>query len=211
MDYGKEKFGGPFTEEEVEDVKTVLRLIPLVICLSLCNSIAYSDTCSIRVFNFELNFWLIPVMLIPLLVCLCFRNHVTNMLRCRCSSSQGKNTQKNTSNMNAFSCTHNIIQRICHDNRTVTARQWQAVIVTVIIVQWQAGKCQWYRHGYQDSRKLCPSCQFALLVAQQCPPIVNIFCGTWIAMNLPSHLQKPILLWLGNKWALDWGQLWDYQ
>ena len=32
MDYGKEKFGGPFTEEEVEDVKTVLRLIPLVIC-----------------------------------------------------------------------------------------------------------------------------------------------------------------------------------
>ena len=33
MDYGKEKFGGPFTEEEVEDVKTVLRLLPLVICL----------------------------------------------------------------------------------------------------------------------------------------------------------------------------------
>ena len=26
MDYGKEKFGGPFTEEEVEDVKTVLWL-----------------------------------------------------------------------------------------------------------------------------------------------------------------------------------------
>ena len=85
MDYGKEKFGGPFTEEEVEDVKTVLRLIPLVICLSLCNLIAYSDTCSIRVFKFVLNFWLIPVMLIPfhqLLVCLCFHNHVTNMLRC---------------------------------------------------------------------------------------------------------------------------------
>ena len=36
MDYGKEKFGGPFTEEEVEDVKTVLRLIPLVICLTFC-------------------------------------------------------------------------------------------------------------------------------------------------------------------------------
>ena len=26
IDFGKEKFGGPFTEEEVEDVKTVLRL-----------------------------------------------------------------------------------------------------------------------------------------------------------------------------------------
>ena len=31
LDYGKHKFGGPFTEEEVEDVKTVLRLMPLFI------------------------------------------------------------------------------------------------------------------------------------------------------------------------------------
>ena len=29
MDYGKEKFGGPFTKEEVEDVKTVLRLLQI--------------------------------------------------------------------------------------------------------------------------------------------------------------------------------------
>ena len=35
MDYGKEKFGGPFTEEEVEDVKTVLQLIPLLVCISV--------------------------------------------------------------------------------------------------------------------------------------------------------------------------------
>ena len=42
MDYGKKKFGGPFTEEEVEDVKTVLRLLPLVICLSL--SVSTLDT-----------------------------------------------------------------------------------------------------------------------------------------------------------------------
>ena len=32
IDHGKDKFGGPFTEEEVEDVKTVLRLIPLFVC-----------------------------------------------------------------------------------------------------------------------------------------------------------------------------------
>ena len=30
IDLGKEKYGGPFTVEEVEDVKTVLRLIPLI-------------------------------------------------------------------------------------------------------------------------------------------------------------------------------------
>ena len=33
MDYGKEKFGGPFIEEEVEDVKIVLCLLPLVIIM----------------------------------------------------------------------------------------------------------------------------------------------------------------------------------
>ena len=31
IDFGKNKYGGPFTTEQVEDVKTVLRLIPLVI------------------------------------------------------------------------------------------------------------------------------------------------------------------------------------
>ena len=35
MDFGKEKSGGPFTVKEVEDVKTVLRLIPLIVCLSV--------------------------------------------------------------------------------------------------------------------------------------------------------------------------------
>ena len=33
LDLGKEKYGGPFTEEEVENVKTVLRMIPLMICI----------------------------------------------------------------------------------------------------------------------------------------------------------------------------------
>ena len=34
LDLGKEKYGGPFSEEEVEDVKTVLRLLPLFICVA---------------------------------------------------------------------------------------------------------------------------------------------------------------------------------
>ena len=32
LDLSKEKYGGPFSEEKVEDVKTVLRLLPLLIC-----------------------------------------------------------------------------------------------------------------------------------------------------------------------------------
>ena len=43
MDFGKEKFGGPFTEEEVEDVKTLLRLIPLLVCISIAIN-AVEDT-----------------------------------------------------------------------------------------------------------------------------------------------------------------------
>ena len=35
IDYGKEKFGGPFLEVEVEDVKTILRMLPLVACVGV--------------------------------------------------------------------------------------------------------------------------------------------------------------------------------
>ena len=37
LDYGKHKFGGPFTEEEVEDVKTILRMLPLFLFVFLAN------------------------------------------------------------------------------------------------------------------------------------------------------------------------------
>ena len=33
LDLGKEKYGGPFTEEQVENVKVVMRLTPLIICI----------------------------------------------------------------------------------------------------------------------------------------------------------------------------------
>ena len=90
MDYGKEKFGGPFTEEEVEDVKTVLRLLPLVIFLSLSvtvlglgpNVYLFND---IEICNEAILSWLFPVVLIPLyqlLLYQCFRSCSPSMLRC---------------------------------------------------------------------------------------------------------------------------------
>ena len=84
MDYGKEKFGGPFTEEEVEDVKTVLRLLPLVICLSLFNLFSLESSYADSIY-FQQTFRLFPLLLIPVhqfLVRLCFRNYVTSMLHC---------------------------------------------------------------------------------------------------------------------------------
>ena len=102
MDYGKEKFGGPFTEEEVEDVKTFLRLLPLVICLSLSQSVLSVSFVSLssvnkisnafKLFDVGLQTWLIPVLLIPfyqLLVrpcirsfCPCVRSYSPSMLQC---------------------------------------------------------------------------------------------------------------------------------
>ena len=52
LDLGKEKYGGPFTFEEVEDVKTVIRLLPLIVtffmgvsclCFTFFPNIAYID------------------------------------------------------------------------------------------------------------------------------------------------------------------------
>ena len=92
MDYGKEKLGGPFTEEEVEDVKTVLRLIPLVICLSLSlgaleihpKVILFNDDI-FWLLDQEIISWLFPVLLIPLyqlLLYRCFHSCSPSMLQC---------------------------------------------------------------------------------------------------------------------------------
>ena len=44
LDLGKEKYGGPFTEEEVENVKTVFRILPLFIAVTgLLGSVASSS------------------------------------------------------------------------------------------------------------------------------------------------------------------------
>ena len=93
MDYGKDKFGGPFTEEEVEDVKTVLRLLPLVICLSLNVNILeisptiylFNDDGKILILNVAIVSWLFPVLLIPLyqLLLSCFFHSCSpSMLQC---------------------------------------------------------------------------------------------------------------------------------
>ena len=44
LDLGKDKYGGPFREEEVEGVKTVLRLLPMLICVT---GYAIADTINI--------------------------------------------------------------------------------------------------------------------------------------------------------------------
>ena len=52
IDFGKSKYGGPFTTEQVEDVKTFLRFIPLVIVGgALAGSILTSNTIRYKLLN----------------------------------------------------------------------------------------------------------------------------------------------------------------
>ena len=75
MDFGKEKFGGPFTEEEVEDVKTVLRLIPLALSLSSFNGAEIVPTNLLMINSNMMSFidigmanWFFPFLLIPVYI-----------------------------------------------------------------------------------------------------------------------------------------------
>ena len=51
VDLGKEKYGGPFTEEGVENVKTFLMLISLIYPCSLINRIGH--TCGFSISSHE--------------------------------------------------------------------------------------------------------------------------------------------------------------
>ena len=93
MDFGKQKFGGPFTEEEVEDVKTFLRLIPLIVCIVLSGSIAHKVQINILkpgnrindVVNFGMTTWMFHLILIPfyrLVLYYVFHKHIPSMLKC---------------------------------------------------------------------------------------------------------------------------------
>ena len=95
LDLGKEKYGGPFSEEQVEDVKTVLRLIPLLISIVgvnyagkmiiiynflLPNKSSQFISCYV---NKDLLYFLIAVVLILLYHFLypCFYKFIPSMLK----------------------------------------------------------------------------------------------------------------------------------
>ena len=92
LDLGKDKYGGPFTEEEVEDVKTVLRLIPLVLVCTVASAFYNENTEGLKLetygcdcptsFNLSIS---VPYMLIiflhQFLVYPCFHKYIPSMLK----------------------------------------------------------------------------------------------------------------------------------
>lgn len=92
LEFGKKKFGGPFSEEEVEDVKTVLQLLPLMVCVSVSLTTtwhaldlnALNDQIADCVLEEGTSNWLAPLLFIPLCQFLLYpplHNWVPNLLR----------------------------------------------------------------------------------------------------------------------------------
>ena len=90
LDLGKDKYGGPFTEEEVEDVKTVFRMLPLFIGFAvhnLCNDTYWSAvdgftllTC-LAVTDSQHLFCSVILMLVYLFfIRVCFYKYIPSML-----------------------------------------------------------------------------------------------------------------------------------
>ena len=88
LDLGKDKYGGPFTEEEVEDVKTVFRMLPLFIGFIAVNlstdnywsAIGSFTTCLI-VTDSQYYFCSVILMLVYLFfIRVCFYKYIPSML-----------------------------------------------------------------------------------------------------------------------------------
>ena len=92
IDLGKDKYGGPFTEEEVEDVKTVFRLILLVIVCTLASGFYAENIVGLRFqvygceypnnvdFIFSVSYIFI-IFLHQFLIYPCFYKYIPSMLK----------------------------------------------------------------------------------------------------------------------------------
>uniref|UniRef100_A0A1X7SMJ1 Major facilitator superfamily associated domain-containing protein n=1 Tax=Amphimedon queenslandica TaxID=400682 RepID=A0A1X7SMJ1_AMPQE len=74
LDLGKDKYGGPFTEEEVEDVKTVFRMLPLFIGFVALN---FSDDSYSSVIDRSFT---LPTCLAVTDSIVCFNKNIPSML-----------------------------------------------------------------------------------------------------------------------------------
>ena len=92
LDLGKEKYGGPFMEEEVEDVKTIIRLIPLLVVSVVPSALygEYSEGMSSNLYGCHDSSegqivlavtYIIIIVLLQFFVYPCLHNYIPSMLK----------------------------------------------------------------------------------------------------------------------------------
>ena len=91
LDLGKEKYGGPFTEEQVEDVKTVLRLLPIILVCIVATGFfrAYVKGLNGKYYGCQVKFeglslisvYLFIILLHQFLIYPCFYKYIPSMLK----------------------------------------------------------------------------------------------------------------------------------
>ena len=86
LDYGKHKFGGPFTEEEVEDVKTIFRLLPLLSSVFITSINSTLNAYKLLSTTLDLQYNMIMLFVLPLLLIPAYRFIVFPLLHNRIPS-----------------------------------------------------------------------------------------------------------------------------
>uniref|UniRef100_A0A1X7VBJ6 Uncharacterized protein n=1 Tax=Amphimedon queenslandica TaxID=400682 RepID=A0A1X7VBJ6_AMPQE len=91
LDLGKDKYGGPFTEEKVEDVKTILKLIPILIVNGFAVSFngdivvdtnrKYYGCLELRKGNIISGVYVFIILLHQFIIYPCFYNYIPSMLK----------------------------------------------------------------------------------------------------------------------------------
>ena len=98
LDLGKERYGGPFSEEEVEDVKTILRVIPVLISVIGCllswdsinvtRSVKAVNNTNLNFLEYYMELGCVPqvsmfclILLYQFIIYPCFYKYIPNMLK----------------------------------------------------------------------------------------------------------------------------------
>ena len=138
LELGKEKYGGPFSEEQVEDVKTIMRLTPLLISVvglfcaeeTRWNSFSSLDKgmqfISCFILNNSLEFIVVLVILLlhQLIIHSCFNKWIPRMLR-----------RIGLGLVFAFSIPlYYVLMLACKDHFQLNTNSYPAIIVPQILV-----------------------------------------------------------------------------
>ena len=137
LDLGKEKYGGPFLEEQVENVKTFLRLSPLLICIvGLCCvweirwEISDSQNKKIQLISWfiltkllSLIVFLVYILMYQWIIYPCFYKYIPSMLKRICLGMF----------FSLFTLLYYVIMIACKEHFPLNTNSYKAIVIPQIL------------------------------------------------------------------------------